>query len=645
MKLFYSFFIILSSVLVSSMNLRNLLSSNRHLVSNDDRFEDYEELTNQANKTFYLLYDIALDFNGRLSLEIDDDTKYLRVIINDNRTSLISENFDSFKYENGQINSALEIPDNITITLFGRTYNLKDEFMNLIHMIFYRSVIDMIEFPKENYDKFDAISKYVLIVHFKDYVGTIDVILEDKDDKVSIYEDLEEFWENVKRDIPEKYIHNTRLAAEFVAVTFGIRRAVSNRRDKLVQIANETFYQLYNISLNFNGRNMIELNEEGKYYKILINEYPKYEGENLTKIKIINSRVFINDFPILNKLTFKIFGREYSLKEEFLSILYLIAPIIKDGVITIEKRNLDNFDSQINYKVELIRENEQSQGGLEITFEDKDDKYEIEKTLNSFWETWSKEIPTENIDDSKVISQFVVTTFGIWHHIQNRYDKIEAAAVESIYQLLNNTIDFKGRYIYVEINNAYELSVLIDEFPLEPEEIGTYINISNGIPYFPNYAETKDKSYKNIKLNISNNLFDVDEEYKAFGSIFASVMRNGKVIIYKKTIETVSNIIRFKCFLYSQNNEEYGAFEISLKYIEKSKWDKVKEGISNFWDDVKKVLTEVNEGVKLVSEIVGNILGIREKIANKDGKKDAGSYLNSNIGIMLLTNLLIIIIL
>ena len=87
------------------------------------------------------------------------------------------------------------------------------------------------------------------------------MILEDKDDKVSIYEDLEEFWENVKRVIPEKYIHNTRLAAEFVAVTFGIRRAVSNRRDKLVQIANETFYQLYNISLNFNGRNMIELNE------------------------------------------------------------------------------------------------------------------------------------------------------------------------------------------------------------------------------------------------------------------------------------------------------------------------------------------------------------------------------------------------
>jgi hypothetical protein len=45
---------------------------------------------------------------------------------------------------------------------------------------------------------------------------------------------------------------------------------------------------------------MISLNEDGRYYKVLINEYPKYERENLTKIKIINSRLFINDFPILN---------------------------------------------------------------------------------------------------------------------------------------------------------------------------------------------------------------------------------------------------------------------------------------------------------------------------------------------------------
>jgi hypothetical protein len=39
--------------------------------------------------------------------------------------------------------------------------------------------------------------------------------------------------------------------AEFVAITFGIRRASYNRREKLVQIANKTFYDLYNILLDF----------------------------------------------------------------------------------------------------------------------------------------------------------------------------------------------------------------------------------------------------------------------------------------------------------------------------------------------------------------------------------------------------------
>lgn len=616
------------------MNLRNLLSPNK---------PKYEEIIDEANRTFCQIYEIPLDFNGRYYVEIDDDTKYLRVTIKENVSTTNEGNFDSFEFKNGQILSAFEIPENITISLFGRSYNLKDEFWNILDTIFFYTKVNMIEFPKENYDNFDTISKYVL--HIKEYEAAIHVILEDKDDKASIYEDLEEFWNSIKSDIPEKYIRSTRLAAEFVAVAFGIRRAASHRRDKLVQVANETFFQMYDISLDFKGKNMITLNEEGKYYKILINENPKYEGEIVTKIKIINSRVFINNFPILTDLTFKLFGREYGLKEEYLSILYLIANTIKDGIIRIEKLNLDKFDSQINYKIELIRENEQSQGGFDIVFEDKDDKYEIEKTLNSFWETWSKEIPAEDIKDSKLISQFVVTTFGIWHNIQNRYGKIEAAAVESVYQLLNTTIDFKGRYIYLEITDAYELSVLIDEYPIEPTEIGTYFNISNGRPYFPNYAETENPSYYNIKLNISNNLFDVDEEYKAFGSIFASVVRNGKVIIYKKTIESVSNIIRLKCFVNSQNNEEYGSFEISLKYIEKSKWDIVKEGIAKFWVDVKTVLTEVNEGVKLVSEIVGNILGIRDKIVKKDDKKNVGSYLNSNIGITLLSNLLILIIL
>ena len=569
--------------------------------------DKYIKLTQEANQTFYQLYEIELDFKNRYFIEIDDETKFLRVIVNENITTK-NEIFNTVEFKNEKIISEIEIPENISITLFGRSYNLKEEFFNILNSIFRFSDVIKIKFPKENLDKFDLISKYELYV--KNDIGTIDVILEDKDDRISLEEDLQIFWNNIKDLLPEKYIHDTKLAAEFVAITFGIRRIASNRYEKLVQLANKTFNDLYNISLDFKGKNMITYNEVGRYYKVLINEYPKYEGEIFTKIEIKNRRVFYTDFPIFSTLTFKIFGRTFNLKEEFLSILYLLAPIIKDGIIRIEKINLDEFDSQIINKYELIRENEQSQGGFEIIFEDKDDRREIIKALNEFWQTWSNQIPEQNKKDAKLIAQFVITTFGIWHGIQKRYDKIVDAAKESLYQLLNITIDFKGRYIFAGKNDVYELLVLIDEYPLEPTDIGTYFNISDGRPIFPKITE---KPYSEVKLDISGNLLDVEEEFKAFGSIFATGMRNGRVFVYKKDTESVSNIIRLKCFINSQNDEEYGSFEISIKYIEKSTWDVIKEAISKFWDDAKTVLGELNEGLKLVSEIAANIKSIKEK--------------------------------
>ena len=634
MKLVYSLIIFFTLIFVSPMNLRNSdeLSSSKS--------PKYIKLTQEANETFYQLYEMQLDFKQRYYLEIEDETKYLRVVINENMTTT-NEVFNTFEFKNEQITSEFEIPENISITLFGRTFNLREEFNTIMNSIFRYTDIVQVKFPKENYDKFDTISKYEL--HVNNNIGTIDIILEDKDDKVSIEESLEVFWDSIKDLIPSEYIKNTRLAAEFVAVTFGIRRAVSNRREKLVQVANETFFQLYNISLDFKGKNMITYNENARYYKVLINEYPDYEGAFFKNISIRNSRVFFEDFPIFSSLTFQIFGRTFNLKEEFLSIAYLLAPVIKDGCIRIEQLNIDEFESQINVKFELFRENEESQGGFEVTFEDKDDRREIIKALNTFWKIWSEKIATHDVKDTKLMAQFVITTFGIWHNIQNRYDKITSAAKESLYQLLNTTIDFEGRYVYAETNGIYELYVLVDEFPLEPSDIGTSFNISDGRAIFP--PNITEANISEIESNVFGDQFDVVEEYKIFGSVFASGIRNGKVIIYKKNTDKVSNILRFKCFINSQYNEEYGAFEISLKYIEKTGWEKVKGFIKKFWDELKSALGEVNEGLKLVSEIAVNINSIKGTIMKilptpQNKTKSASSYLNYNIPLILLTNLL-----
>ena len=137
MKIFYSLIIFFNFLLVSPLNLRNKTLIDE-LYSNS---EGYKKLIQEANQTFYQLYDITLDFKERYYLEIDDDTKFLRVIINENKTKE-SENVDTFEFKNFQITSDFEIPENISITIFRRTFNLKEEFF-ILSMQF--SVIQMLK--------------------------------------------------------------------------------------------------------------------------------------------------------------------------------------------------------------------------------------------------------------------------------------------------------------------------------------------------------------------------------------------------------------------------------------------------------------------------------------------------------------------
>ena len=162
-----------------------------------------------------------------------------------------------------------------------------------------------------------------------------------------------------------------------------------------------------------------------------------------------------------------------------------------------------------------------------------------------------------------------------------------------------------------------------------------------------NITNFKDQNYLETQSKIFGDQFDIEEEYKIFGSVFAAGIRNGRVVIFRKNTEKASNILRFKCFINSQYKEEYGSFEISLKYIEKSNWEKIKDCITKFWDGLKKVLIEVNEGVKLASEIATNINAIKGTIMNilptppKNPNSNSTSlYLNYNIPLILLTNLL-----
>ena len=81
MKIIYSIIILLSCLLVSPLNLGNLAPFGILLESKSD---NYIKLTKEANQTFYQLYGMELEFKDRYLFEIDDNAKFLRVIININ---------------------------------------------------------------------------------------------------------------------------------------------------------------------------------------------------------------------------------------------------------------------------------------------------------------------------------------------------------------------------------------------------------------------------------------------------------------------------------------------------------------------------------------------------------------------------------
>jgi len=616
--------------------LRNISLINEVKKPKSDLFK---KLVETANQTFYLLYNIQLDFKDKNYIILEDETEYLRVILNENAP------FDTDTYiclapGEGKFFEKENLESNLIINIFGRNYNVENEIFYLYNsLITYTDAINICIYQQDRYSNYkpDSLIQYLLYLD-KNRTQTIEIIAEDKNDKISIKQSLNDFWDSIQSKIPEEDIMSAMYSAELVTVTFGIRRGIINRRNLLIQKAHETFYQVYNISLESNDKNMVSYNDDSKYYKVMIMEYPKYEELIYTNIAIKNGQIFLPVIPNFSLLTFELFGRTFNLREELLSISYLFSPIIEDGIIRIEKLDTEKFDSQITYKCELFRENEETQGGFSITFEDKDDKNEIENTLNNFWKTWSEHINKQYEEETKLLAQFVVTTFGIWHNIANRYDKIIVRAKDILYQLLNITIDFNGRHIYTERNEKYEMTILIDEYPVAPIDVETYINISNGRPYFPNI------NFSDVSIDISSNLFDVEEEYLALGNIFASGMRNGKVIIYKKNTEKVSNIFRFKCFVYSQNNEEYGAFEISLAYKETSKVELVKIGIKKAWDWIKKSSKEFKEVLVTVTEAVGIFIGIKNQLISNSNSASSYSYLCSNIYIMILSYLLILII-
>ena len=183
MRLLLFFLMLLKVTFISSVNLRNISFINE---VNKPKSDLYKKLVETANQTFYLLYNIQLDFKDKNYAILEDETKYLRVILNENET-IKDEGYLCTGMGKDKIfkNAILYNP---TINIFGRNYYLENEFLYLYDSIkTYTDIIDMCIFIPDRYINYksDSLFQYLLYLD-KDKTQTIEIIVEDKNDKVSI---------------------------------------------------------------------------------------------------------------------------------------------------------------------------------------------------------------------------------------------------------------------------------------------------------------------------------------------------------------------------------------------------------------------------------------------------------------------------
>ena len=627
---------------IFSLNLRNLI-----LTGESDK---YKLLASGANKTFFQLYNIKLDFQGKNIITYNDEKKYYRVVINEYDVPSENENTNNifFEINKNELNFPYIPPiiKNLTFDIFGRTYKLHDEYkaiLNILSGIFAEWDAWIINIHKPNIKKIESQIFYTIYYNAdnKNKNGSFTVTIEDKEERQDIIQSLSSFWEKYKDDIPVESQSEVIIISEFVINNLALSHNSVDRNEILTNSAKYFFKQLYNLTIDFDGKNIVQHNDDISYYRVIIEEFPKpHEGIYFTIVLIEDGRFYIPDgFP--SDLTFSIFGRSYNLKQEYQSILYLFSAPINNGEIQIYKNDINKFEPEVKYKYYVHRKNDENYGLFHVIFEDKDDKLIIEETLETFWNNNKDKIPQDLSVDVKIAAEFVVTTFGIWHNIANRYDKIVKAANNTLYQVFNITLNFQGRYIVNENNDRYLIRVTIDEFPEIPKDVETYFNITSGRVSMPKIEFVPD-----VKFELFEQSLDLEKEYKSIANMFAAGIRNGKVYLYKKDIDKKVTEIRFKCFVCSESGDTYGAFEISLE--DKNDRKTIEEALEDYWKKLTNIAESVLKKIKYISDFVGRVIGVKDdfmKIINPpSSSSDTSSSFNINLSFIYFISLITLII-
>ena len=208
------YFLVFTFALINCQNLRNLILT-RDPVK-------YQILVTAANKTVYQMYKKKIDFEDRNEVTIEDSSKMLlKVIVDDDPSIPEVEDKVIFNITKGKVSIPdLKYPD-LKFEIFGKSYDLKEEFDAIAKMI------------SAGYDDgcvyvYKKDSKVVAQTRFKCFVnsndgekyGSFEILVEDKNDYKDIVSKLEK-WYNKVKEILTKVSPEIKVVSELVGTIYG----------------------------------------------------------------------------------------------------------------------------------------------------------------------------------------------------------------------------------------------------------------------------------------------------------------------------------------------------------------------------------------------------------------------------------------
>ena len=184
----------------------------------------------------------------------------------------------------------------------------------------------------------------------------------------------------------------------------------------LSKAAKEAFRQIYNITIDFEGRLKEGREDDNMNVEVVI--YDDAEIPNVTnkiRFNVTDKSARLEDIPIQTS-TVTLFNQAYDIKEQYKILANMIANSFENGFVIIYKKDGEGIVASSRYKC-FVENEGKIIGSFEIMQVNKKDK------KNKIFELLKKIFSKETVDNAKLVSEFVTTSIAIINSVQQAIKK------------------------------------------------------------------------------------------------------------------------------------------------------------------------------------------------------------------------------